>query len=125
MGWYSSSDEEENQLPMSGRKGDDENLKEKEKKINEDKDIWRRKCRTKIPIDKYNEEVRGWTSSSKNPELPPDNNKTKEENRREKAKRKKERAALEWDDLDMQAELKSFMYIDRSLRKKMMGWWMN
>ena len=27
-----SSDEEENQLPMSGRKGDDENLNEKEKK---------------------------------------------------------------------------------------------
>ena len=27
-----SSDEEENKLPMSGRKGDDENLKEKEKK---------------------------------------------------------------------------------------------
>ena len=24
--------------------------------------------------------------------------------------------ALEWDDLDMQAELKSFMYVDRSLR---------
>ena len=36
----------------------------------------------------------------------------------EKSKRKKERAALEWDDLDMQAELKSFMYIDRSLRAK-------
>ena len=43
-----SSDEEENQLPMSGRKVDDENLKEKEKnKINEEKDIGRRKCRTK------------------------------------------------------------------------------
>ena len=27
-----SSDEEENQLPMCGRKGDDENLNEKEKK---------------------------------------------------------------------------------------------
>ena len=55
-----SSDEEENQLPMSGRKGDDENLKEKEnKKINEEKDIGRRKCRTISPIDKYNEEVRG------------------------------------------------------------------
>ena len=27
-----SSDEEQNQLPMSGRKGDDENLKEKGKK---------------------------------------------------------------------------------------------
>ena len=79
----SSSDEEENQLPMSGRKGDDENLKEKENKINEEKDIGRRKCRTKSPIDKYNEEVRGWTSSSKNPERPPDNNKTKVENRRE------------------------------------------
>ena len=25
-------------------------------------------------------------------------------------------AALEWDDLDMQAELKYFMYVDRSLR---------
>ena len=68
---------------MSGRKGDDENLKDKEnKKINEEKDIGRRKCRIKIPIDKYNEEVRGWTSSSKNPERPPDNKKTKKENRR-------------------------------------------
>ena len=28
-----SSDEEENQLPMSGRKGDDEHLKEKEEKL--------------------------------------------------------------------------------------------
>ena len=28
-----SSDEEENQLTMSGRKGDDENLKEKEKNL--------------------------------------------------------------------------------------------
>ena len=52
-----SSDEEENQLPMSGRKGDDENLKKKEKNINEEKDIGRRKCRTKSTIDKYNEEV--------------------------------------------------------------------
>ena len=65
--------------------------------------------------------MRGWTSSSKNLERPPGNKKTKEENSREKSKRKKERAALEWDDIDMQAELKSFMYIDRSLRKKMMG----
>ena len=99
-----SSDEEENQLPTSGRKGDGENLKDKGgKTINEEKDIGRRKCRTKSPIDKCNEEVRGWTSSSKNPERPPDNKKTKEENCREKAQRKKERAALEWDDIDMQA----------------------
>ena len=58
-----SSYEEENQLPMFGRKGDDENLNEKEKNINEEEDIGRRKCRTKSPIDKYNEEVRGWTYS--------------------------------------------------------------
>ena len=62
--------------------------------------------------------MRGWTYSSKNPELPPDNKKTKEENRLEKSKIKEERAALEWGDIDMQAKLKSFMYIDRSLRKK-------
>ena len=81
----------------------------KKKNINEEEDIEKRKCRTKGPIDKYNEEVRGWTYSSKNPERPPDNKKTKEENRLEKSKRKKELAALEWDDLDMQGELKSFM----------------
>ena len=96
-------------------------LMRKKKNINEEEDIGIRKCRTKSPIDKYKEEVRGWTSSSKNPERPPDNKKTNEENRREKAKRKKERSALEWDDIDMQAELKFFMYIDRSLHKKMMG----
>ena len=61
-----SSDEEENQLYMCGRKGDAVILNKK-KNINEEKDIEIRKCRRKIPIDKYNEEVRGWTSSSKNP----------------------------------------------------------
>ena len=54
-----SSDEEENQLPMCGSKCDAENLIEKEKNINEEEDIGIRKCRIKIPIDKYNEEVRG------------------------------------------------------------------
>ena len=88
-----SSNEEENQSPMSGRKGDAKNLNEKEKNIKEEEDIGRRKCRTKSPIDKYNEEVRGRTYSSKNPERPPDTK--KEENRLEKSKRKKERAALE------------------------------
>ena len=52
----------ENQLPVSGRKGDAENLNEKEININEEEYILRRKCRGKSPIDKYNEEVRGWTS---------------------------------------------------------------
>ena len=54
----------------------------------------------------------------KNPEFPPETTKTKEENRLEKFKRKLKQAALEWDDLYMQAELKCFMYIDRSLRAK-------
>ena len=70
----------------------------------------------KIPIYKYNEEVRGWTPPSKNPECPPETTKTKEENRLENSKKKLKRSALEWDDLDMQEDLKSFMYIDRSLR---------
>ena len=60
--------------------------------------------------------MRGWTSPSKNPECPPETTKTKEENRFEKFKRKLKQAALEWDDLDMQVELKSFMYVYRSLR---------
>ena len=50
---------------MSGRKFDAENLNKKQKNFNEEDDIGRRKCRTKIPIDKYNEEGRGWTYSSK------------------------------------------------------------
>ena len=60
--------------------------------------------------------MRGWKSSSKNPECPPERTKTKEENPLENTKRKLKRAALEWDDLDMQAELKYFIYVDRSLR---------
>ena len=51
--------------------------RKKEKNINEEKDIGKRKCSTKSPIGKYNEEVRGWTSSSKNPERPPGNKKNK------------------------------------------------
>ena len=35
-----------------------------------------------------------------------------------KVKKKEKRAALEWDDKDMQAKLKSFMYIDHSLHAK-------
>ena len=67
---------------MCGRKGDAKHLNEK-KYINEEEDIGKRECRTKSLIDKYNEEVRGWTYSSKNPEHPPDTKKTKEDNRLE------------------------------------------
>ena len=56
--------------------------------------------------------MRGWTSSSKNPECPPERTKTKEENRLEMTKRKLKQAALEWDDLDILDQLKSFMYIE-------------
>ena len=66
----------------------------KRKIINEEEYIGRRKCRTKSPIDKYNEEVRGWTYSSKNPERPPENNKRKEENFLQKSKRKKNEPPL-------------------------------
>ena len=47
--------------------------------------------------------MKGWTYSSKSTERTPDTIKTKEENRLEKSKRKLKQAALEWDDLDMQA----------------------
>ena len=57
--------------------------------------------------------MRGLTYSSKNPECPPKITKTKEENSLENTKRKLKQAALEWYDLDMQAELKPFMYVDR------------
>ena len=59
------SNEEENQLPMCGRKGDAESLNEKGKKVNEEEYIGNFKCSTKSSIDKYNEGVRGWISSSK------------------------------------------------------------
>ena len=55
---------------MCGRKGDAENLNGKKKKnINEEEEIRIRKCRINIPIDKYNEEVRGWKPPSKNNRL--------------------------------------------------------
>ena len=52
----------------------------------------------------------------KNTECPPERTKTKEENRLKNTKIKLKQAALERVDSDMQAELKSFMYVDRSLR---------
>ena len=66
----------------------------KKRKINEEEEIGIRKCRRKSRIDKYNEEVRGWKSSSKNPECPPDTKKTKEKNRLENSKRKKNEPPL-------------------------------
>ena len=52
----------------------------------------------------------------KKQEYPPEITKTKEENCLEKTQIKLKQSALEWDDLDIQAELKSFMHVDCSLR---------
>ena len=60
-----------------------------------------------------NEEVKGWTSSQKQQESPPEITKTKQEIRLEQMKRKVKRAALEWDYFVLQEQLKSFMYVDR------------
>ena len=60
--------------------------------------------------------MKGWTSSSKKSEYHPERTKTKEETRLEQTKIKLKRTALEWDDLVLQAQLKSFMYVDRLLR---------
>ena len=60
----------------------------KKKEINEEEEIGKCKCRTKIPSDKYNEEVRRWTSSSKNPERSPDTRKNERGELFRKAKKK-------------------------------------
>ena len=90
----------------------------KNKNINKEEEIGIRKCKRKSRLDKYNEEVSGWTFSSKNPECPPETTKTKEENSLENPKIMLEQAALEWDDLYMQSDLISFLYVDCSLRAK-------
>ena len=59
--------------------------------------------------------MKRWTSSSKQQEYPPEIKKTKEETRLEQTKIKLKRSSLEWDDFMLQAQLKSFMYVDRSL----------
>ena len=58
----------------------------------------------------------GWKSTLKEQEAPQEITKTKEEIRLEHMKRKVKKAALEWDDLLLQEQLKSLMYVDRSLR---------
>ena len=60
--------------------------------------------------------MKGWTSSSNQQEYPLERTKTKEENLLERTKIELRQAVLEWDGLDIQAQLKSYMYVDRSLR---------
>ena len=52
----------------------------------------------------------------KKQECPPEITKKKDENHLEKTKIKLKQAALEWYNLDIQAEVKSFMYVECSLR---------
>ena len=49
----------------------------KKENIIEEEDIGIRKCRRTFTIDKYNEEVRGWTSSLKKLECPTNTKKRK------------------------------------------------
>ena len=79
----------------------------------EQKEIEIRKCRRRIFVDIINEEVKEWTSSSKQQEDPPEPTNIKKEIHLEHMKRKVKRAALEWDDFVLQEQLKSLMYIDR------------
>ena len=62
-----SSEEEVIKLTKCGRRGDVKILIGKIKEsISEEEEIGIRKCRRESRIDKINEEVKGWTSSSKN-----------------------------------------------------------
>ena len=60
--------------------------------------------------------MKGWKSSSKQQEAPPEPTNIKEEIRLELMKRKVKIAALEWDGFVLQEQLKSLMYVDLSLR---------
>ena len=71
-----------------------------------EEEIGIRKCSRKRQIDKINEEVKGWISSSKQQEYPHERTNTKEETRLELTKRKLKISALEWDDFILQYQLK-------------------
>ena len=62
-----------------------------------------------------NKKMKVWTSSSKQQEAFPKIKNTREEIRLELMKRKVKISALEWDGFVLQKQLKSLMYVDRSL----------
>ena len=72
----------------------------------EEEDIEIRKCRRRSLVDIVNEEVKGWTSASKQQEAPPEPTNTKEEICLEQMKIKLKIAALEWNDFVLQEKLK-------------------
>ena len=85
---------EEIKSPKCGRKCDVESVNEEMKEINsEEEEIGICKCRRKSRIDKINEEVKGWTTSPKQQEYPPERTNTKEETCLERTKRKLKRSA--------------------------------
>ena len=69
----------------------------------EEEDIGMHKCRGRSWFDIINEEVKGWTSLSKQQEAPPEQPNTKEEISLEQMKIKVKRASLEWDDFVLQS----------------------
>ena len=85
----SSIEEGDIKSPKCGRKGHVETKNEESKESNsEEEEIGIRNCRRERRIDKINKEVKGWTSSSKRQEYPPERTNTKEETLLERTKRK-------------------------------------
>ena len=82
----------------------------------EQEEIGIRKCGRISQFYIINEEGEGWTSLSKQQEAPPEPTKTKEEVSLEQMKIKVKISALEWGDFVLHEQLKSVMYVDRSLR---------
>ena len=80
----------------------------------EEEDIRKSNCKKISPVGIINEDIKGWTSSSKQQETPPEPTNTKEEIRLEYIKIKVKREALEWDDFVLQKTFKPLMYIDHS-----------
>ena len=112
-----NSEEEKIKRPKCNRKIHVETVnKETKESISGEEEIGIPKCRRRSISDNMNEEVKGWTSSSKQLEYPPEITKTKEEICVEQMKIKVKRVALEWGNFLLQEQLKSLVYIDRSLR---------
>ena len=112
-----SSEEEEIKIPKCSRKSHVKNVNEEmEESIGEKEDIGIRKCRRRSQVDIFNKEVKGWKSSSKQQNFPPEPTKTKEGIRLEQMKIKVKITALEWDNSVLQEQFKSLIYVKHSLR---------
>ena len=89
---------------------------EMKERISKQEEIGISKCSRRSRVDIIIEGVKGWTSLSKQKEGSQKPTNIKDKVSLEQMKINVKRAALEWDDLVLQEQLKYFMYVDQTLR---------